>query len=75
MRADLVIALGSPTLRVRRADGSELQFNSAADVKARITAIDGEIAKLQGAPITTRVAQQRRGDGQPWGPGWPYGSW
>lgn len=72
MLTDVIKAIGSPTLSIRRADGSELRYRSMDEALKAKAALEDMIREAQGTNAgRVSLAQHRRGDG-PRGPGWPY---
>ena len=71
MLNDVIMAIGNPALRVRRSDGSELQYRSMADAIMAKNVLESQIAIAQGGEKRVGLAQHKRGDG-PCGPGFPW---
>lgn len=69
---DLQRAYYKGELRVRFADGREVQYSSADDMRKKITDLEEDIAQASGSGMqgNTSVAQHSRGDGPSGPPRW-----
>lgn len=76
MLNDVMTAIGNGTLRIRRSDGSELQYRSMADLVTAKSTLETQIEIASGGGSRVGLAQTKRGDGPcgngglPWDQNW-----